>query len=297
MNKIENYKLVNPNEFEEHPIRKKVFLEETSQCLDAYKESKEKVGKILPVIYIEKGPKKLVIDGWKHVQQAIENNEECVLALKIDPKEEDISQLLVELHRNYHLSIKEEHKMCAYLFDNIKLQKGFRSDVKESENLEEQDNEVELVNSQEGKKKRRPVVYDKIAEIMGISANRVKHLLKVGKVNPWYFDRIEKDRTSLYAAYSKCKEEERGIEQTAPGEREIVYVTTTTPKPEFGLESKTIDVPFVYTQEDTKPQAEITKETIGESGSTSKLIYTIQKLVCPHCGEAFEFIIPKSNES
>lgn len=297
MNKIENYKLVNPKEFEEHPMRGKVFIKETLQSLDAYKESNGKIGKVFPVVYIEEGMKKLLIDGSKFVKHAIENDEEFVLALKIDVKEEDIPQLLIELHRNYHLSIKEEHKMCAYLFDNIKLQKGFRSDVKESEDLEEQNNEVELDNSEAGKKKRRPVVYDKIAEIMGISANRVRHLLKVGKVDPWYFDRIEKERTSLYAAYCKCKEEERSVEQTAPSEREIVYVTTTTPEPEFGSESKTFDEPFVYSQEDAKPQAESSKATVGESGSKSKLSYTVQKQVCPHCGEVFEFIIPKSNES
>ncbi len=294
MIKIENFGLINPNEFEEHPLREKVFLEETLQCLDAYKESKAKVGKIFPVIYTVDGSKKLVIDGLKHVRQAIEDKVELVLALKVDVVAEDIPQLIVELHRNYHLSIEEEHKMCAHLYDKFKLQKGFRSD-KVKDEQEGQNNETELTNSETGKKKRRPVVYDKIAKIMCIKPNRVKQLLKVGKVNPWYFERIEKERTSLYAAYCKCNEEEEGVEQKAPRVRDTVYVSSSTETPVFGSESKTFEAPFIYTQPDSKPQDEGTGSMTAEAGKKAQLVYTVQKQICPHCGEIFEFITPKSN--
>ena len=296
MNKHENYGLISPHELEEHPLRKEVFLAAKSEFLDAYKESKERVGKVLPVIYVEEGLKKLVIDGFKHVMQSRENNEEFVFALKVEVAIDEIPQLMIELHRNYHQSIQEEHKMCALLFDKLSLGKGFRSDVIETEENQDPDNLSEATDSQASDKKRRPTVYDKIGKIMGVTANRVKHLLKVGKVNPWYFDRIEKDRTSLYAAYCKCKEEEKGIEQKVPSVRDTVYVSSNTGTPEFGSESKTFETPFIYTEPDSEPIEKHITSTAVEGGTKSQLVYSVQKQICPHCGEIFEFITPKSNE-
>jgi len=49
-------------------------------------------------------------------------------------------------------------------------------------------------------------IYDKIGKELGISGAKVKYIQKIGSINPSFFERIEKNLISIYAAYASCAE-------------------------------------------------------------------------------------------
>jgi hypothetical protein len=72
-------------------------------------------------------------------------------------------------------------------------------------------------------KKRRENAYEKIAKRFKVKPSYVQSILKIGRVNPMYFERISKGRMAVYVAESKVKSEEKKELQEVPAIKPIVY--------------------------------------------------------------------------
>lgn len=71
------------------------------------------------------------------------------------------------------------------------------------------------------KKERNPTTNELIAATFKRTENYVKHVLKVGDVNPDMLDRVQEGRMALYIAYSRAISEERKEKQEVPQVAEV----------------------------------------------------------------------------
>lgn len=78
------------------------------------------------------------------------------------------------------------------------------------------------------KKKRREKTHERIARMFNVKPNYVMHILKIGDVNPEYFDRLRKGRIARYVAYSACISEQRQEYPPVPTDKEPIHFTPET---------------------------------------------------------------------
>ena len=185
---------------------------------------------------------KKCFSGRKFVQFAKETGIKRIYAQEFDVSDEKVIKLSIKTNTTKHGSELIRAKMVQYLFDEYALGKGHRTDRDESDEQLLMAEDVIV----DGKKKRRPTVYDKIGPMVGVKPKRAMMLRVVLKNNPAYFDRMDKDRSSLYEAYSKCKDEQKGYAPPAPTEKPAVTTTDSTGLPKFSPGDATYDVNAVY---------------------------------------------------
>lgn len=95
-------------------------------------------------------------------------------------------------------------------------------------------------------KKRNATVYAKIAALFGKKEHYVIHIMKIGRVNPLYFERLVSGRFSTFQAYNQCLNEEKSERgelplSELPKVSEPVYVTDGTQLPVYDEEIITVD--------------------------------------------------------
>lgn len=230
-----NYELVKVDDLQRHPLHKQTFLDpEEKQPQQKWLErTVNRYGKLKPVFYVEVDVdgqiQKQVIDGWATVDLYHKNGTESIVAAKVDlDSVEDIMQVMVELQFSNHNSLQEECKIYQALYDVFRKGQGSRTDLVE---IEKSPEEVGIDKNE--KKKRKDSIFQFIGKMTGASAKRVMYILTVGKLNPWYFERIENERYSLYAAYLDCKDEKKGVIPPVPTVKAPVYESDTTEIPEY----------------------------------------------------------------
>ena len=99
------------------------------------------------------------------------------------------------------------------------------------------------------KNKRNPTTYDKIAKRFKVKSHYVKSILKIGRVNPEYFDLIRRGRMAPYVAYSQALAEERKKKQEVAKEKDPVFFE---PSAEPTLETTQVAEPTTTEETDKK---------------------------------------------
>lgn len=225
-----------------HPINIKMFgaSEPAPSKLEWLHRTYEQFGKLKPIYVIQQVIEGVtityIIDGYKSrlvlEQMGITRLKVAVLNIT---EEKDIAQVIVELQKSHHTSLVEEYSTYETLYGVFEKGKGHRSDLTELS-----DNDAEEPSASEDvKKARRENVYDVIGKMCGVSRNRVQYIIKVGRVNPHHFERIELERYPLYQAYLKCIAEEKGEEPPVPPAKAPVYVSDATQPPSYTNTSAT----------------------------------------------------------
>jgi len=105
------------------------------------------------------------------------------------------------------------------------------------------------MNNQEEEKKRNATVYEKIAKLFGKKEHYVRSIMKIGKVNPLYFERLESGRISPFQAYNECLKEEKRKNGTIPLSEvpkvsEPVYFGNEVLLPDYDTETATQNAPM-----------------------------------------------------
>lgn len=153
-------------------------------------------------------------------------------------------------------------------------------------------------------KKRRETAYEKIAKRFKVKPSYVKHILKIGRVNPLYFERLTQGRIALYVAYSKVKSEEKGELQPIPLVKAVMYFSRQL---ELGANFLQVDADVTVQPAavEKEPVSDLTPETItpeqkepaAKQQQVETEVQTIQRLTdntitfrCP-CGCGNTFII------
>lgn len=221
------YLYIDPNKLTRSLQHSNTFLPTEESDYSGTSESYLKHGRCNPVYFIERTeenifqPINAVIDGWKYVMYAQSNGIEEVFACKLTFEEaEDITKIMVQLQFSNHNTLSALFQIIMQLWPIYAKGQGHRSDLQESER--DNDSENKELN-----------IYGKIGKELGISGNKVKHIRKVGMVNPLFFERIENSRFSLYAAYLECVKEEAGEMPEPPSIKPPVYFTNSTEVPQF----------------------------------------------------------------
>ena len=282
MQKNNQIEFISPSDFVEHPLHARCFQAADKKANANYHESIGKYGKIKQVVYILKQNKKLVIDGWAYIQYAVSKGLKEVAAKMVDvTSDEDITRLMLELQFSSHSSPQEEYQIYSAAFDIFSKGKGHRSDLKEQ-------------NTDAERKKRRQVVYDKIAEMTNASSGkRVQYILKIGKVNPEYLERMVLDKMSLQTAYLNCIAEERGDAPEPPTVKAPVYLSNTTGTYPFEKSIDTNTPANINELTTGSAAADVTKPPIIDGKTINKNIAIkseenedgIVTCICTHCGQ------------
>ena len=278
-------KWMDPAEFDRHPLHIKAFLDPETKDYFNYHDSIDNFRKIKPVVYISVGNKKLVIDGWSYVLYANAKRMKTVLATEVTTTDDEATtRLMLELQHSHHNTSREEFKMYSWAFEMLSKGQGHRSDLKGSD-------------WDKTEQKRSLSIYDKIAKMtFAKSGKRVEYILKVGKVNPDYFDRMDgKERMSLYAAFLNCKDEENGVmpEPPIPGLPEpvirgsAVTVKDTTSVTSKGGNKHDLTNPAHHSAHCAKPAAEpaiaATSKNAGSEATASAPVIVYHH-ICTRCG-------------
>jgi hypothetical protein len=258
----------------------------------------------LPIFREVDGVKKCYA-GRKFVEWAQRAGLKTILAKRINASDDKVKLFAIKTNTNKHASELIRAKMVIHLFDQLSVGKGSRTDLRqaaEDDTTESQINARDDSNPDDSKKdvvkpKRNPTVYDKIGPILGISPKKAQMLKVIYEKMPAYFDRMERERVSVYEAYSKIKEEEEGYTPAAPREKMEVMTFDTTDAPKFLPGDPTYDVNAVYEFVENKDST----DTSDAGGSGKKkmvvkthVIYTTQEFTCTHCGEANKIVVPKN---
>ena len=195
-----------PTDFVEHHLHSAFFLEaEEKKKKESYYASIEKFGKVKPVVFIEKDGEKQVIDGWGYVEYARMKGIELISCYQMTnlATDEDVARIMLELQFSDHSTVREEYKIYKGAFDLFSKGQGWRSDLDANLGVGK-DGDALLME------KKRLSIHDKIAEMTNASSgSRVKYILKIGDVNPSYFDNMENEKMSASTAYLKCVAEEK----------------------------------------------------------------------------------------
>ena len=252
--------------------------------------------------------KKKCFSHRKFVGYCKDNGIKKILAQRVDGDDAETQMRSIKTNTNKHSTELIRAKMVKHLYDQLTLGKGSRTDLKrasEGDPAGESD-ESNISDAGEGisggsgkdltKPKRNPTVYDKIGPILGISPKKAQMLKVILDKVPAYFDRMERERTSVYEAYSKVRDEEEGYTPSAPREKTEVDTTDTTGLPKFLPGDSTYDVNAVYKFIENK-----TDEGHDVSGGGKKkmvikttTIYVSQSFTCTHCGEVSNIVVPKT---
>lgn len=243
----------------------------------------------VPAFRVVDGIKKCFA-GRKYVQYAQLAGIPIIFAQRYDVPDSKVIELAIKSNTTKHGSELIRAKMVQHLYETHSTGQGARSDRKESEEDLLMTGESDL----EGKKKRRPTTYDKIGPMIGVSPKKAMMLRMILLRNPGYFDRMERERTSVYEAYSKCKDEAEGYTPAPPTEKPAVNTTDSTGVPKFSAGSPTYDVNTVYQFVEGTSVVDSTNEGKKKMVAALKVVYTTQKFVCPHCGEEIEIVVPKT---
>ncbi len=271
-------------------------LEETEH--DGILESYSKYNRLKPVFFLKRNidgkDVNAVIDGMKYVRYALEAGIEKVYACELTfSNEEDLVPVMVQLQHSNHASLMALFNMIAILWKKYFKGQGYRSDL----NTKDQENELDQVttNSYCGKPLN---IYQKIGDDLYLSGTTVKHIRKIGLVNPLHFDRIENSRLSLYAAYLACIAEERGDEPSVPTVKAPVYVSTGTGVPQFSDPTST-DITQYPNAVGVSSEADIPEEVKYDEPTIIKIevAQSSKKIKCPHCQEEFELLTDKTIQS
>ena len=282
------YGYINPQEFQRDPEHAEYLPYEDSTEFESAVESFKKFDRLKPVYYIEVliGGKrvKLVVDGWKYVMFAQKEGIEKIFACKLAiANNDDLVSILFQLQRTYHDSFMALYRMIQALWPKYFKGQGHRTDIKEEE-LDE------VVLGPDGRRKN---IYQLIGTELNLSGNKVKHIRKVGMVDPDHFERIEINKFSLYQAYLECIKEERGEEAPVPGVKPVHYITTSTGAPEFTTPTTTAgdSTTVEYCEaEECSTGAETGVHTDAAQIPVGKVVevtdeYVIVSGCCQHCGK------------
>lgn len=230
--------------FEEDKGHSEHFPQEDDAEFEGTSESYKKYGRIKPVYYVEFEREgkivKAVVDGWKYVCFAKANGIKKVYACKLClGNNDDLLSIMLQLQRSNHDSCAALFAMIMALWPKYYKGPGFRSDMTDQQLSD-------ITTEHDGK---RLNIYQKIGRELNLSGNRVKHLRKIGLVCPLFFERIDVDRSSLYQAYLKCVDMEKGVMPEAPSVKMPTYFTNTTPVPQFSEPTTTDDNNPSYNQD------------------------------------------------
>ena len=205
------YKMIDPHDFERAQEHLDTLVTDDAEITDAINQWFEDNGFLLPVYYvireIDGREVKVIIDGWKKVLYAREKGIEKIQAVEIQAAEEELTSIMVQLQRSGHNGLLALYHMAKALYPKHYRGQGYRSDLTYKE----------LDKATEGQDGRKLNIYERIGRDMGIkSGNKIKHILKVGDINPLHFERIEISRFSLLQAFQECKKEEENYEPEVP---------------------------------------------------------------------------------
>lgn len=299
------YKLIDPHDFERAQEHQDTLVTDDGEITDAINQWFEDNGFLLPVYYvirvIDGCEVKVIVDGWKKVLYARERGIEKIQAVEIQAAEEELISIMVQLQSSGHNGLLALYHMAKALYPKHFKGQGYRSDLTYKE----------LDKPVEGKDGRKLNIYERIGRDMGIrSGNKIKHILKVGDINPLHFERIEISRFSLLQAFQECKKEEENFEPEVPKVKAPVYHTTTTAVPEFAKSDSTGGT-FDYTSNSTAEVApdektervdsdtenadeghsnEDSKTVTPRSYAADQRIRTVRG-ICKKCGEETEIEI------
>ena len=243
MNTIITYVDLNIDEPERHPLHIKSFIDPSKkqEAKEWLSRSYDRYGKLNNFFGVQSTVdgvlKNYIIDGWLSLEVLKDKGVKTVKVAMLNLTEEtDIAQVMIELQKSHHNSIAEEYGIYESLYAIFSKGRGRRMDLIELTN----DDAEEAGISEDETKKRRETVYDVIGRMCGVSRNRVMYVIKVGRINPWHFERIEKERYALYAAYLDCLAEEKGEEPSVPPAKAPVYESDATQAPAYDATSATI---------------------------------------------------------
>lgn len=107
------------------------------------------------------------------------------------------------------------------------------------------------------KKERNPTTNELIAATFKRTENYVKHVLKVGDVNPDMLDRVQEGRMALYVAYSRAISEERKEKQEVPEVAEVNQFEPDT-REELAENSTQVEDQEGTTGTDSQPASGVT---------------------------------------
>lgn len=174
-----------------------------------------------------------VVDGWAYVEYRCQNDPAPIpITLITVDDQETLSEVMITLQTSRHNSLFSSYLMIKFLYHQLSKGRGFRSDL-HSEDLTMPE------NSEQDVENRKKNIYQRIGEIMLISGTKVKHVLKIGNVNPLHFDRIEKGRYSIYGAYLDCISDEKGEMPAPPAIKLPTYYSSSTQLPQFSESTTT----------------------------------------------------------
>lgn len=281
------YGYISPQEFQRDPGHAEHLPYDDSTEFESAVESFKKFDRLKPVYYIEvliEGKRvKLVVDGWKYVLFAQKEGIEKIFACKLlIGNNDDLVSILFQLQRTYHDSFMALYRMIQALWPKYFKGQGHRSDIKEAE----------LDEAVLGPDGRRLNIYQLIGIELNLSGDKVKHIRKVGMVDPDHFERIEMNRFSLYQAYLECVKEERGEEAPVPGVKPVNYISTHTGVPVFTAPTTTADITdgeYCEAEEcstggETGVQKDAAEIPVGTVVEVTEA-YIIVKGRCQHCGK------------
>lgn len=245
------YKMIDPHDLERAQEHQDTLVTDDGEITDAINQWFEDNGFLLPVYYvirvIDGREVKVILDGWKKVLYAREKGIEKIQAVEIHAGEEALTSIMIQLQRSGHNGLLALYHMAKALYPKHYRGQGYRSDLTYKE----------LDKATEGQDGRKLNIYERIGRDMGIkSGNKIKHILKVGDINPLHFERIEISRFSLLQAFQECKKEEENYEPEVPKVKAPVYHTTTTPVPSFAKPDSTGGI-FEYTSTNTAEVAPV----------------------------------------
>ena len=269
---------------------------ETGKDLSSLEAAYNRMEKLLPILFIvvmEGNIEKLyVIDGWSSVLTYRAKGIKTITGIKVDLENPvELPYLLADLHTNYHNSPEEDFKKFTYFANLLGLGQGHRSDLKEDKAFAD------------GEKKRNAAIYEKIGKLFGKSSSYVKHILKIGRVNPEYFERITNGKFSVFGAYSACIAEARGDIPPVPKVKTPVYYTNSTEVPVFttfgstdesnegSAEESTNETPSTPTPPTKSIQANATDLIKAGAAETEYILVTG---ICEKCGEVTTVKINKN---
>lgn len=131
-----------------HPIHKQINIERTGDDLKDYGQSIERHGKKIPVMYVDIEVDGAlvphVVDGWSAVVLARLKGIKELPCLLIDKcSEDELPELVANLQSTYHRDPEEDYKRFKYFYRRYSRGRGYRSDLTESRNLNQDKNEKE----------------------------------------------------------------------------------------------------------------------------------------------------------
>lgn len=286
------YKYVDPRTLVRSSKHRVMFRAKEESEVEGTIESFKLFDRLKPVFtideYVDGEIKEAWIDGDKYMEYAVAAGIESVYVCKLTFEDEsDIPRVMAELQTSHHTDLQSYFMMIMQLWPLYAKGSGYRSDLLEDEQNGEGDS-------------ARDNIYTKIGKVLKISGTKVKHIRKIGMVNPIHFFRIEEGRFPMYAAYLECIKEERGEMPEPPAVKAPVYESTSTETPAFSAPTTTEQPATTDSgQEDNSdvvPKEDNVSEETGTEEKTDTQSQGVRvKAYCTCCNKVTEVIISKNN--